>query len=248
MQPQSQAVAGEGVGLAPAALVLVQATGTHVGHKREHNEDALLADPERRLYAVSDGMGGRPAGEVASATTIATLDEILTGEALAAAAPCQAVVGAIDAANAAVLAEGLADAERHGLGATVVALHVTPAGRGVVAYSGDSRAYLARQGQLDRLTRDHVLVKDRRRLLRRCVGRPKGPLPDVAELALEPGDRVLLCSDGLTDMVSDEVIARLMLAAAEPQAAVDALIEAALEAGGRDNVTVIVLEVSDQPD
>lgn len=248
MQPQSQAVAGEGVGLAPAPLTLAHAIGTHVGYKREHNEDALLADPERQLYAVSDGMGGRPAGEVASATTTATLDLILTAEILSSGAPCQAIVGAIDAANAAVLAEGLADPERHGLGATVVVCHVAPDGLGVVASSGDSRAYLVRQGQLDRLTRDHVLVKDRRRLLRRCVGRPKGAAPDVTELSLEASDRLLLCSDGLTDMVTDEDIARLMLAASEPQAAVGALIEAALEAGGRDNVTVIVIEVSNQPD
>lgn len=248
MQPQSQAVGGAAVSLAPERFELRYAAGTHVGYKREHNEDTLFADLERRLFVVSDGMGGRPAGEVASALTVATLDLRLTEDLLSAGPVCQSLLAGIHAANDAVVADASEDSERHGMGATVVVGHVTAEGWTVVAHSGDSRAYLWRQGTLDRLTRDHVVVRESRRLLRRCVGRAKGAVPDVTEFRAEAEDRLLFCSDGLTDMVGDTEIAAVLAAAADCQGAVDALIETALSAGGKDNITVIVVEVTNQPD
>lgn len=221
-------------------------SGTHVGYKREHNEDALLVDEQRRLFAVADGMGGPPAGEVASACTIAALDTHLTADALTSDAECRVLVDAIDHANRDVVQDAAEHEERQGMGSTVVACHVTWDGIAVVAHSGDSRAYLQRRGEIARLTHDHVRLVKRRRLITRCVGRPRGARPDVIEVVTEPGDRLILCSDGLTDMLEDDVIAWLLRSAPSARGAVDQLIEAALEAGGRDNVTVVVVDVDRQ--
>ncbi|HEX9888910.1 MAG TPA: protein phosphatase 2C domain-containing protein [Nitriliruptorales bacterium] len=222
------------------------ACATHVGYKREHNEDRQLVDEQRRLFAVADGMGGPPAGEVASALTIAALDATVTVDALTGEVECRTLVDAIDRANRDVLDDASEHEDRQGMGSTVVACHVTWDGIAVIAHSGDSRAYLLRHDAVARLTHDHVRVAKRRRLLTRCVGRQRGAAPDVIEVVTEPGDRLLLCSDGLTDMLEDGVITWLLRSAQAAQDAADQLVAAALEAGGRDNVTVIVVDVDHQ--
>lgn len=221
-------------------VVFKAAWRTHIGHKRDNNEDSVLFDPDRQLFAVADGLGGRPAGELASALTIQSLKATgaTPGGVQAATA---GLVDAIGRANAAVLLEGEADEGHTGMGSTVVACHVTAEGRVIIIHSGDSRAYLRRDGRLARLTLDHVRVRSNRRLLSRCVGRARGADPDVTQLVTEPGDRLLLCTDGLTDMVGDDVIGWL-LREPDPDAAADALVEAALSAGGGDNVTVVVVD------
>ena len=220
---------------------LLAAWRTHVGHKRDNNEDSVLFDATRRLFAVADGLGGRPAGELASALTIQTLKNHVHPTDGDPHRVASAITGAICLANDAVLGQADADEERTGMGSTVVACHVMPSGAAIVAHSGDSRAYLFRHGDLGRVTLDHVRIRANRRLLSRCVGRTRGADPDVTQLVTEPGDRLLLCTDGLTDMLADDVIGWLLLEP-EPDAAADALVDAALRAGGHDNVTVVVID------
>lgn len=226
----------------PASVSLAVAWGSHVGYRRDNNEDGHLADPDRRLFAVADGLGGRPAGEVASALTLEAVSTHVTVAALAGDPIDRVLVDAIDRANDAVLQQAGSDDEHTGMGSTVVVCHVTDDGRAVVLHAGDSRAFLLRERRLARLTIDHVRIRGRRRLLSRYVGRAGGAAPDVTQVVTEPGDRLLLCTDGLTDMLAQDVIAWLLMVP-DPQEAVDGLVAAALEAGGGDNVTMVLVDL-----
>ncbi len=221
---------------------------TDRGLVRDHNEDVLLVRPP--LYVVADGMGGHRAGEVAAAIAVeqlgAELDagRIVDGVSLGAA---------LLVAGAEVRARGTGD--RAGMGTTVVAI-LLDGSRAWVAHVGDSRAYLLRAGTLEQLTADHTLVGElvrrgrltpaqaatdtRRHVLTRALG-ASDDAPDVRALPLAPGDRLLLCSDGLAGVVPDARIGSL-LGQGDPEAAADALVAAALAAGGPDNVTVIALD------
>ncbi len=223
--------------------------GTHPGHHRKNNEDSFVADPELGLWLVADGVGGHAGGEVASAIVAATVrDCIARGESLE---------RAIYAAHRAVLAQAAERRERTDMGSTVVAMSLR--GRDFqLGWVGDSRAYLW-DDRLTLLSRDHNPVSElllrglitseeatnhpERHVLTQCLGISEQMriFPEVTSGRLSGRQRLLLCSDGLNDELSDAVIASHLAAHAAPEAQVDALISAALAAGGRDNVTVIIV-------
>jgi protein phosphatase len=234
------------------------AAGTDIGRARERNEDAfLLRDP---LFAVADGMGGHRGGEVASTYAL----EVIGGRAAergdGAPPPLPGLVSDVEEANQRVLARGEADHDLRGMGTTLTAV-VTDNGRGYVVHVGDSRAYLLRDGALQQLTEDHTLVQrmvregkltpdeagrhPHRSILTRALGVEDDLTVDELTLDLHPGDRLLLCTDGLTSMVDGDRIAEILRQEPDPEAACARLIEAANGAGGDDNITVVILDVLD---
>jgi protein phosphatase len=214
------------------------AARTEVGHVRSRNEDAMYVAAWLGVLAVADGLGGHPAGDLASRTVTAHLEETVDaapppgGEATAGW-----LVESLLAAHRAVLAVAAQDDARTGMATTAV-LGVLGAEELWLAHVGDSRAYLLPAADdLRPLTRDHGLGG----YITQALGLDRGIEPDVTHLPVAAGDRVLLCTDGLTNMVSDKEIARL-LGEGDVQRAVDGLVDAALAAGGIDNVTVVVAE------
>jgi protein phosphatase len=224
---------------------------TDTGPVRPHNEDAAFATP--RLAAVADGVGGHAAGEVASRTVVgvlASLEKAWVDEPLDAAL-ARAVADGND--RIAFLMECRPETAGMGTTLTAVALHEEY----VVANIGDSRTYLLRDGELRRLTRDDSYLQElleagvvspedarrhpQRNLVTAALDGAPGRAPAITRVPARPGDRLLLCSDGLSDAVDEPQIASLL---AEPDAAsaADALVRAALEAGARDNVTVVVAD------
>lgn len=216
-----------------------------IGHRRGGNEDALYVDPAGFLFAVADGLGGHAAGEVASGLVVETLaaDAREAGDWTYPARQLDAILRRADAR-----VRRQADGPRAGMGATVVALWL---GRGQawVAHAGDSRAYRWRDGELACLTRDHTpeaggrgQVGPRRSgMITNAVGVGDETWYDIDGADARAGDRFLLCSDGLSDMVPEAAIAALLCDAATPDAACRALVDAALAAGGLDNVTCVVV-------
>lgn len=231
------------------------ASATHVGHIREANEDAVFPRDDGHLQgpvvvAVADGMGGHVAGEVAARTAIEAA--VATEQDVTAAAR-------VRLANDAVIAAVEADPTLFGMGTTMTLGIFHEDGRLELAHVGDSRAYLYREGEIEQLTTDHTLVAEmvargqltpsqalthpRRNLLTRVVGMTRIGV-DTRDVELTVGDRVLLCSDGLTGMVSDAEIARILIDSATPSEAAWTLVEAANAAGGVDNTTVAVVDVN----
>jgi len=239
--------------------VVEQFAATDTGRQRRANEDALLAKPP--LFVVADGMGGAKAGEVASRVAIECLRKGLPP---AGDAQIRTLLRErIEEANARIHALSQLNASQAGMGTTLTALHVG-SGEVLLAHVGDSRAYLLRDGVLTRLTEDHSLVDElvrQGRLApdqaqdhpqRSVITRALGPEPtvhvDVRSVEPKPGDVYLLCSDGLTSMVPDEEVARILNGAPTLKAAGKALVRAANEAGGKDNITVILLRLDgDRP-
>jgi serine/threonine protein phosphatase PrpC len=213
------------------------AARTEVGHVRRRNEDALLVEESAGVVAVADGLGGHPAGDVASSAAVASL-----GAASSVARPPGEQLGqwlteALLDAHRAVVAEAGNDPARAGMATTVV-LAVVGHNDVWLAHVGDSRAYLLpAAGELQPLTRDHGLGG----YITQALGLDRDVVPDVAHVDVASGDRLLLCTDGLTNMVDDGALATL-LGGGGVQAAADSLVEAALGNGGVDNVTVIVVE------
>lgn len=223
---------------------------TDVGYTREHNEDSLLVQPP--LYVVCDGMGGHEAGEVASEIAVREL------RAHAPAEPDADALGrAVDEANLAIIRAVSEGVGREGMGTTCTAA-MLEGDHLAIAQCGDSRAYLLHNGALQQLTRDHSLVADLiergeiqpeearthpwRSYITRALGLDPRIHADLYELSVDAGDRLMLCSDGLYSLVEDAQICRIMAAHADPQAAANALVDAALAAGGNDNVSVIVVD------
>lgn len=228
---------------------------TDVGLVRSSNEDAyLIAEP---LFAVADGMGGHQAGEVAAGTTIETLREF-AGAIAKDDDPGSALVETARAANRAVYEKASADPSLLRMGTTLTAA-IARDGRLCIAHVGDSRAYLFRDGNLQQLTEDHTLVAEyvrhgrmteeeakvhpNRSIITRALGvEPDIPV-DTVTLGIRPGDRILLCSDGLYSMVPDESIASILASVEDTDAAAKQLVKAANSAGGEDNTTVVVIDV-----
>jgi serine/threonine protein phosphatase PrpC len=231
-----------------------------VGLVRAHNEDSAFVGPY--LAVVADGVGGAAAGEVASATAT----YVMAAQALAnsTANPAHVLAQAITAARVSMLRGVEADPRRAGMATTLTAL-VTDGQRLVLGHVGDSRAYLLRDGQLRQLSTDHTFVQQlvaegqltpeeaHRHPWRHVVVRSLHVDPraapsevDLVEVDVRVGDRFLLCSDGLSDYVEHDLIAGTLLLA-DPQAASARLVQQALEAGGRDNVTAVVVDVVDGP-
>jgi protein phosphatase len=230
------------------------ATGraTHQGRVRANNEDAYLVDEEHRLFAVADGMGGHLGGEVASHTAIEALR--------AAVASGASMKDAIERANDAVLDKASADAELTGMGTTLTAITVVGPSQLLIGHVGDSRAYRLREGApMERLTLDHSLVEElvrqgrltpeqaeshpQRAIVTRALGVDYGVEVDTYPLAVEAGDRIVLCSDGLTTMVRETDVDRIARTETDPKRAAEALVAAANDNGGEDNTTVVVIDV-----
>ena len=208
---------------------------TEVGHVRQRNEDALLVEPDAGVFVVADGMGGHPAGDVASAVAIQRLRDVLVGT--DGSDPSGLVARALNEAHAAVLAEAESDEDRRGMGTTAVVAVVTD-DVAWVGHVGDSRCYLLPSGGgLQPVTADHGAGG----YLTQALGLERGVTPDVVQVPLADGDRLLLCTDGLTNMVEDAQVEKILRDADDAQAACDALTAAALDAGGIDNVTTIVI-------
>lgn len=224
---------------------------TEIGNVREHNEDSLTVLPP--LFAVADGMGGHEAGEVASEITINTLNDLAPQS-----ADAEALARAVVAANLNVIKAPSQGVGREGMGTTLTAA-ILEKERLVIAQVGDSRAYLLHNGSLQQLTRDHSLMADmieagqlteaearvhpNRSVITRAVGSDPHMQPDLYELNVETGDRLLLCSDGICGMIEDHEIASIMRQAPSAQSCADQLVEAALAAGGFDNATAVVVDV-----
>ena len=230
---------------------------THRGLVRESNEDACFVGAT--VVAVADGLGGHQAGEVASATAIEPVAKLDGQTFPGAEAARDALVAAIEQSNHAVIDKAVANDEYWGMGTTLTAAIVGD-GWLQLGHVGDSRAYLLRDGTLRQLTNDHTVVAEavrrghltpgeashhpERSILTRSVGLdPNLTVEAPPALALEPRDQVLLCSDGLTEPVSDEEIARILATTSDGQGACDALVNAANRAGGPDNLTVVLLRV-----
>jgi protein phosphatase len=224
---------------------------TDVGCVREHNEDSLLATPP--LFAVCDGMGGHEAGEVASEIAVNVLSQ------RAPDTPNVAALGqAVKDANAAIQDAVAQGKGREGMGTTCTAAMIDGS-TVMIAQVGDSRAYLLHNRNLTQLTRDHSLVADLidsgeitaaearthpwRSYITRALGIEPTVQTDLYEIEAAEGDTLLLCSDGLYTMIDDDQIASILGRHPEPQRAADELVEAAIEAGGTDNVTVIVVKI-----
>jgi len=235
------------------------ATGrSDVGKVREGNEDALLVRDS--VYAVADGMGGHLAGEVASATALEPIEELDGRIFQDNAAAVTALRDAVVAANERVSQLAVDNPDYRGMGTTLTAALVE--GRRLhVAHVGDSRAYLLRDGHFSQLTDDHTLVQHlvdegqitreeaarhpQRSVITRAIGVSHDVDVDSMSLELQPGDQLLLCSDGLSGVVEDEDIARTLVETDDPDDAVDALIHLANDAGGPDNITVLLLRYED---
>jgi serine/threonine protein phosphatase PrpC len=230
---------------------LAAASATDQGRVRGNNEDAFLVDDERALFAVADGMGGHRGGEVASHTAIEALR--------AAVANGTPLHDAITRANLAVLARAAGDDELTGMGTTLTAIIAVGGRQLLIGHVGDSRAYLLHNGELRRATDDHSLVEElvregrltpeqaeahpQRAIVTRALGVDDDVDVDLYTLDVDAGDRVVLCSDGLTTMVRERDIERLARSEPDPQSLADAFVRAANDAGGDDNVTVVVIDV-----
>lgn len=233
-----------------------------VGRVRTGNEDSYYAG--NVVIAVADGMGGHAGGEIASSRALGPIERLEGKTYPSAEAASSALAEAIAEANRLVLDHGEANPELSGMGTTLTAAMVRE-GRLHVAHVGDSRAYLLRNGELTQLTSDHTLVEQmvrdgqisrdeaavhpHRSVLTRAIGVERAIEVDtLAPLPLQPGDQILLCSDGLTGPLGEDELARLLSEHDDGDAAVQALIDAANAAGGPDNITVVLLQVDDADD
>ncbi len=221
---------------------------TDVGCVREQNEDSLIVKPP--LFVVADGMGGHAAGEVASEICVTIVEECAPSH-----ADAEELGKAVEQANREIINAALSGEGRDGMGTTCTAT-MLEGDRLVIAQVGDSRAYLMHGGTLSQLTRDHSLMANmieagqitpeearihpNRSVITRALGNDPDTVPDLYEIHVEAGDRLLVCSDGLTAMITDEKIEEVMNRVADPQRCAAALVNEAIAAGGADNVTVIV--------
>jgi PPM family protein phosphatase len=234
------------------------AAATDTGLVRQTNQDALYAD--ERLAIIADGMGGHAAGEVAAAMSIEMVrDGFLQSQSV------EGLVEAIQGANLAVLRDAQANPAHFGMGTTVIAIGLTYDLEGVVSptlvHVGDSRAYQLRDGALRQLSEDHSVAEEwvrmgrltpeeaavhpRRHQLTRGVGVEDTISIDVASISAVVGDRLLLCSDGLSNELDSDTLARLASAPNGLELAVERLVSAAKVAGGHDNISVILLELDE---
>jgi protein phosphatase len=221
---------------------------TDVGKVREGNEDSFLVHPP--MYAVADGMGGALGGEVASSLALETIEQLSKeGD--------EALVDRIRRANEAVFERSTTDQRVSGMGTTLTVAQLEDDDLRL-GHVGDSRAYLFRAGELRQLTEDHTLVgrmvkageitrqeadtHPHRNVLIRVVGTEPEVIVDEVSVALLDGDRVLLCTDGLTGMLTEDQIGAILENEPDPQKAAERLVRAANRAGGVDNITVVVLD------
>ena len=234
---------------------------THPGRVRENNEDSVAIDEVAQLAVLADGMGGYNAGEVASAMATGLIQVELSqalsqaDEQTPIATISRAVQACVSHANRAIFDAARANAHYTGMGTTLV-LVVFRAQRLLVGHIGDSRCYRLRDGELRQITRDHSLLQDQidagwltpsqaasspiRNLVTRAMGVEDNVLLDLRELPVQPGDLYLLCSDGLSDMLEDGAMAKILRQNATLAQMADELVTMANENGGRDNISVVL--------
>lgn len=234
---------------------------TDIGRTRTKNQDSAFATEERvgilpNLFIVADGMGGYHAGEYASQRTIEIVcDAIRLGS--VSAQPAELLTDGIVRANEQIRAEAAVDEDKSGMGTTIVGVSVFD-GRILVANVGDSRAYLLHDGNLMQITRDHSVVSEmvrkgeisaadawnhpKRNLITRAVGAEDTIQVDFFDEEVVRGDRILLCSDGLTSMLRDEEIRKILIDDNALDATTQSLVDAANAAGGADNITALVID------
>lgn len=255
--------------------MLIKSSGiTDVGLKREGNEDSFSVEDSLGLYVVCDGMGGHLAGEVASQISVeminktflkwikeeASEDEIFGEPDSSLSREGNYLLGGIRLANQVVYNLALEQKQFQGMGTTVVALFITPE-LIIAANVGDSRIYLIRDGEIERLSRDHSIVAEQvemgmmteeeaanssmKHILTRNLGSSENVEPDIFEVEPSNNDRLVLCSDGLTDLINDEEILEMAQDADEPGNLCRAFIDKVLKRGAHDNTTIITLFLSD---
>ena len=241
-----------------------------MGLQREHNEDSFVLLERHGLFVVADGMGGHKAGDVASkmateavsaffdstvrddATWPFHYDPALTSEE-------NRLITGIKVANKSIYEESARNVDHRGMGTTLVGILVSKQGRAFIGHVGDSRCYRVRGGAIELLTQDHSLINEYlramphlsdaqrddlpRNVITRALGMSEGVMVDVASDVAAPGDRYVLCSDGLSGMISDEEILKIVSTHDEPDAACGALIALANQHGGEDNITAVVVHV-----
>jgi serine/threonine protein phosphatase PrpC len=243
---------------------------TDVGRQRQHNEDTFLVQPDAQLFLVADGMGGHAAGEIASKIAAETISEfIITTKEDEGTWPhayderyrrsTNRLMTALRLANTRVLEAMRKDARLRGMGTTVVA-SLIDGDLASIAHVGDSRAYLIREGQMSRITNDHSWVFEQvqagmlteaeaekhplRNVITRALGGALTVNPEASEYQVRESDTILLCSDGLTGMVPEDEILRIVTEHENVQEACRALIDFANARGGYDNVTAILIKVA----
>lgn len=245
---------------------------THVGMKREHNEDSLLIMPEEDLFIVADGMGGHASGEIASKLAVDTIKSFYndTGQDDEITWPFRTgleddyhanrLVTAVKLANRRIFEASTAQAQLRGMGTTAVGISGALDGL-YVAHVGDSRCYRYHDGKIEAITEDHSLLNDFRRSLHltpeeernfphkniivRALGMKATVDVDMQKLTAVPGDIFLLCSDGLTGELEDDVLEKVLSEVPDLDEACQRLVQMANENGGRDNVTVILARITD---
>lgn len=243
---------------------------TDVGRQREHNEDSFAIDDEHALFVVADGMGGHQAGDIASklaTSTIASFFRTLGGEDVTWPAHFDRtlsdeenrLITSIGLANRRIFEQSQQQRALHGMGTTVVGAHFSSKKRRIyVGHVGDSRAYRIRGGKIEQLTRDHSLANEPfpdlteeeraelpRNVITRALGMQDNVVVDLTSEAIEPGDVYVLCSDGLSGMLSDAEILELIDGATDLDAACARLVERANGAGGEDNITALVIKIEE---
>ena len=246
-------------------MLLKVGAATSVGKVRPINEDAYLVHADRGLFVVCDGMGGAAAGEVASRLAVEAIDAFVSNGALSTSAPdglrprTAGLGKAIEEANRAIIERAENETANAGMGTTVVAVWI---GDGIasIAHVGDSRLYVRNAAGFEVVTIDHSLVEaqvqaglinreqslksEHQNILLRALGRDPDTAVELAEMAIAAGDRLLLCTDGLTKTVNEAGLAAAVdRFRGDPQGACDHLIAAANASGGPDNITAVIVEI-----
>jgi len=255
--------------------LLIKSSGiTDVGLKREGNEDSFSVDDSLGLYIVADGMGGHLAGEIASHISVdiinrsykrwleenASADEIYGGADDSLSREGNYVLGGIRLANRVVYELAYEKKQYQGMGTTVVTLLVTPS-MIIAANVGDSRIYMLRDGELEMLSTDHTIVAEQvalgmmteeeaanssmKHILTRNLGSSETVEPEIYEIDPSGSDRFIICSDGLTDLVNDEEIRKMMEDANDPEELCRDFIRTVLDRGAHDNTTIVSIFISD---
>lgn len=231
---------------------------TDIGKVREINQDSYAVDEGQGLFIVADGMGGHAAGEKASQTAVQIITERLGGTVGASTNGqlLDALQTAIQDANREIINASMEDSSMRGMGTTATVL-VTKGNQLYVGHVGDSRAYLIRNRRIDQITEDHSIVAQLvraraitpqeaarhpyRNVITRCLGMQVEVEADTQQRELKPGDRLLICSDGLSGLVSDDEMLQMVLSSDDPQKTCQDLVNLALERGGSDNITVVLI-------
>ena len=263
---------------APRPIRQLAAGLTDVGRQRKHNEDTILIRAELGLYAVADGMGGHNAGDVASKLAATSLGNFFEAthqpEGASAidlpddyddlAQSARRLAAGVRKANHDVFTISSTYQQHHGMGSTMVAIHLLETGEIHVGHVGDSRCYRIRDGEILQLTRDHSLINDAlemkpdllpeeiarlpKNIITRALGMKDAVKVDIRTGRAEPGDVYLLCSDGLTGMVPDVQILEVVGLTDNPQEACELLVAEANDAGGTDNISALIIHVTDAAD